>query len=126
MVDSGASVSLVNENALTADNHVKSGVRTKSYRGAGNEVLPLGDHLVNIRVQIPNVGPIEIKNAVVCKGTRPNDKILMGTPDIQRLGLILNYQNNTIKITRGALKNKIIKMPTIRSLLQEDLSLIHI
>ena len=113
-------MSLVNEHALTADNHKISGKRTKSYRGAGNETLPLGDDLVNIRVYIPNVGNIEILNAVVCKGQRSNSKILMGTPDIQRLGLILNYSNNTIRITRGPLRNKILKMPTIRSLLQED------
>ena len=120
LVDSGASVSLINENALTAANHVKAGLRTRSYKGAGDETLPLGDYLVNVTVEIPNMGKICIKNAVVCKGRRANAKILMGTPDIQRLGLILNYQNNTIKITRGPLRNKMIKMPTIRSLLQED------
>ena len=119
-MDSGAAVSLVNEHALTADNHIIVGRRTKIYKGAGNEILPLGDNLVDIKVKIPDVGFLTIKNAVVCKGQRHNSKILMGTPDIQRLGLILNYNNNTIQITKGSLKNKSFKMPTIRSLLKED------
>ena len=120
LVDSGAAVSLVNENALTPDNHTVAGKRTKRYKGAGDEPLPLGDYLVNVKVDILNVGQIEIKNAVVCKGKQSNAKILMGTPDIQRLGLILNYNTNTIQITRGTLKNKILRMPTIRSLMADD------
>ena len=102
MVNSGASVSLLNENALTGQNHVKAGLRTKSYKGAGDETLPLGDYLVNLTVDIPNIGKISIQNAVVCKGRRANAKILMGTPDIQRLGLILNYQSNTMREIRVA------------------------
>ena len=109
LVDSGAAVSLVNEHALTPDNHTVAGKRTKHYKGAGDEPLPLGDYLVNIKVDILNVGQLEIREAVVCKGKKANAKILMGTPDIRRLGLILNYSDNTIKITRGALKNNIFK-----------------
>ena len=70
LVDTGAAVSMVNSSALTSDNHVIVGKRTKIYNGAGGSPLPLSDDLVDVKLFIPKCGFMWIKNAIVCLGRK--------------------------------------------------------
>ena len=116
LVDTGAAVSMVNAKALTKHNHVVVGKRTKTYSGAGGSPLPLDDNLVDIKIFIPNHGHMVIKNAIVCHGKKSTNSILMGVPDIKRMGMVLNFHSNTIQFHKTHLQGVSLKMPTIKSL----------
>ena len=83
LVDTGATVSLINKQSLTADNHQIVGRRHRSYYGAGGSELPLGEFLVDVKVFIESYGELVIKNAIVCEGKKSVNTILLGTPDIR-------------------------------------------
>ena len=116
LVDTGAAVSMVNAKALTKHNHVIVGKRTKTYSGAGGSPLPLDDNLVDIKIFIPNHGHMVIKNAIVCHGKKSTNSILMGVPDIKRMGMVLNFHTNSIQFHKTHLQGVSLKMPTIKSL----------
>ena len=116
LVDTGATVSLVNKQSLTADNHVKVSRRLRNYYGAGGSQLPLGDYLVDVKVWIEPHGELVIKNAIVCEGKKSVNTILLGTPDIRRLGLVLDYNQNKMLFTRTNLQGVQLRMPTLKSL----------
>ena len=116
LIDTGATVSLINQQALTADNHRIVGRRIRKYYGAGGSELPLGDHLVDVRVHVVGCGFMEVKNAIVCKGRKSTNTILLGTPDIRRLGLVLDYSKNKIIFNKSNLQGVEIRMPTIQAL----------
>ena len=122
LIDTGAASSLVNMQALTKDNYRVVGRRTRPYYGAGGSVLPLADFLADVRLEVEGVGVVEIKRAIVCNGNRSNNVVLMGGPDIRRLGLILDYNEGKITFARGRYGGKSVKMPTIRSLANRDVS----
>ena len=70
MIDTGAAVSMINECALDRFNFRITGKRTQKYFGAGNEQLPLGDSLVEVKINVVKCGWITLKDVVVCKGKR--------------------------------------------------------
>ena len=116
LIDTGATVSLINQQALTADNHRIVGRRTRKYFGAGGSELPLGDYLVDVQVFVVDYGVLEVKNAIVCKGRKSTNTILLGTPDIRRLGLVLDYSQNKIIFNRSNLRGLELRMPTMQAL----------
>ena len=122
LIDTGAASSLVNQHALTKGNYRIVGRRTKPYYGAGGAVLPLADYIVDVKLEVENVGVIEIKQAIVCQGNRSNKVVLMGGPDIRRLGLILDYNEGKITFARGRHSGRSVRMPTIRSLANKDVA----
>ena len=116
LVDTGAAVSMVNACSLTPDNHVIVGKRTKVYNGAGGSPLPLSDDLVDVKVFIPKCGFLWIRKAIVCLGKKSTNSILMGVPDIKRMGMVLDFNNNEIIFNKSNLKDVRLRMPTIKSL----------
>ena len=126
LVDTGAAVSMVNSSALTSDNHVIVGKRTKIYNGAGGSPLPLSDDLVDVKLFIPKCGFMWIKNAIVCLGRKSTNSILMGVPDIKRMGMTLDFDKNEINFQKSHLKGIRLKMPTIKSLASQYEIFTHI
>ena len=115
-MDTGAASSMINEQALTPDNHTIAGKRSQTYYGAGGSELPLGENLVNVRLHIQNVGTIEAKNVIVCKGNKGVSTMLLGGPDIRKYGLVLDYSRGIITFSFGHLKGRAVRMPTVRAL----------
>ena len=120
LIDTGASSSLIHKSALNSHNHQVVGKRTRNYCGAGGNTLQLSDDVVNVKLRIRDCGPIELHNVVVCEGGRNTNTVLIGGPDITRLGLLLDYNDGTILIKRGQLRNRKLKMPTVRHLTAID------
>ena len=122
MIDTGAAVSMINECALDRLNFKITGKRTQKYFGAGNEQLPLGDSLVEVKINVAKCGWITLKDVVVCKGQRKVNMVLMGGPDIYRMGTILNYNLGQVEITKGDKAGTKLKMPTVRHLAAQDVA----
>ena len=120
MIDTGAAVSMINECALDRKFYKITGKRKQTYFGAGNEKLPLADSLVEVKINVAKCGWITLKDVVVCRGKKATNMILMGGPDIYRLGTILDYNTGLVKFNKGPQKNKILKMPTVRHLASQD------
>ena len=120
LIDTGASVSLINESELNKLHFAKTKRRTKTYMGASGSTLNLADYLVDIEINIAGAGNMLLKDVVVCKGTKRSNTILMGGPDIHKHGLVLNYYSNTVTFTRQNLIGTKLKMPTMSMLRQQN------
>ena len=111
LLDSGASRSMVHIKLLENANFVVSSQkRQNGYVGAGSNKLILASYLVNIKILIPNCGIFEFRNVLVNEGPVINKTMLVGGPDMDRMGVILDYNSQTISFGKGTLKGKSLKM----------------
>ena len=111
LLDSGASRSMVHVKLLEKANFVVSSQkRQNGYVGAGSNKLILASYLVNIKILIPNCGVFEFRNVLVNEGPIVNKTMLVGGPDMDRMGVILDYNSQTISFGKGELKGRSLKM----------------
>ena len=111
LLDSGASRSMIHVKMLEKAQFVVSpNNRRNGYVGAGSNKLILAPYLVCIRILIPNCGVFEFRDVLVNKGPVVNRTMLVGGPDMDRMGVILDYNSKTISFGKGTLKGKSLKM----------------
>ena len=113
MIDTGAARSLIHVSQLKIAEYTIAGPVVKRYVTASGDQLKLGKSLVNVKIVLPNQKTYWIQQVLVCLSNKPSKTILIGSPDIIRLGLVLDYNSFSIKITKGALRNTSFKMSTV-------------
>ena len=111
LLDSGASRSMIHVKLLKYANFVVSPQKRRNgYVGAGSNKLILAPYLVSIKILIPNCGIFEFRDVLVNEGPVVNKTMLVGGPDMDRMGVILDYNSQTISFGKGSLKGKSLKM----------------
>ena len=91
-------------------NYEKSQKCTHRYFGAGNKQIRTASHYINIRILIEGIGEAVFKNVIVSEEVKQSNVMLVGTPDIVRMGLNLDYKNQLITFQSGKLAGKTVKM----------------
>lgn len=113
LVDTGASVSMVNSVVLKYAKYEIAGPRTQIYTGAGGSDLPLGKDLINLVVNIRNKGMLVVKNVVVCNSKKQSNTMLLGGPQIMEFGMLINYKSGMMHFNYGLLAGKGVQMKKI-------------
>ena len=94
LLDSGASRSMIHVKMLEKAKFVVSpNNRKNGYVGAGSNKLILAPYLVCIKILIPNCGVFEFRDVLVNEGPIVNRTMLVGGPDMDRMGVILDYNS---------------------------------
>ena len=111
LLDSGASRSMIHIKLLESTKYtISQNKRQNGYVGAGNNKLILAPYLVCIKIMIPNCGLFEFRDVLVNQGPIVNTTMLVGGPDMDRMGVILDYNSKTISFGKGTLKGKSLRM----------------
>ena len=101
---------MIHESRLKNANYEQARVCNHKYFGAGNKQIKTANRYINIRVHIDNVGEAVFKNVIVSQEPKESNVMLIGTPDIVRMGLNLDYKAQMIKFQSGKLAGKMVKM----------------
>ena len=101
---------MIHESMLKQANYELAETCKHKYFGAGNKQIKTANRYVNIRVLIDNVGEAVFKNVIVSQEPKKTNIMLVGTPDIVRMGLSLDYKDQIIRFQSGKLAGKSAKM----------------
>ena len=110
MIDTGAARSMIHVSMLKHTQYRIAGPIDKRYVSASGEPIRLYQKLIDICIPIPKVGPYWFRKVLVSLSRKQTTTFLIGTPDILRMGLILNYNDFTFSITKGIYKGQTFDM----------------
>ena len=99
---------------LRTANYVISRPVDKTYCGAGGNTLNVSPHLVNVEVKIDGLGPFVFKDVIVSLSPKETNTMLLGSPDIVRMGLVLDYAHFKITFQKGRYKNATYDMTNFK------------
>ena len=77
-LDSGAVVSVIHEKMLEYCDYEPTGTRSKEYLGAGGHTLDLLPHVVDVSVEIKNVGMVVFRKVLVLRKESKVTRTLLG------------------------------------------------
>ena len=112
MIDTGAARSMIHVSMLKNAKYKIAGPIDKNYVSASGDTLRLYKSLIDICIPLPQTGPYWFRKVLVSLSRTPTNTFLIGTPDIIRMGLILNYNNFTFSINKGLYKGHHFRMET--------------
>ena len=111
-LDSGATYSMVHISKLKYCQFWKVGKRKMSVKGAGGQIIPCADFMIDIAMKIENLGIFILKNVLVStsKANDMKDKVLLGVSDMNRLKIIMDFDRKRVKFGVGPNHEKWVNM----------------
>ena len=92
--DTGASRSYVHESLLRNCKYQISGSRKRNYYGAGGKELQLLPYVVDMMVDVKDLGRLEFCDVLVASRDQPNSgTMLVGVLDMKRLGAAIDFKS---------------------------------
>ena len=114
LIDTGAARSMIHKNMLRTAKYKISRPIDKIYCGAGGNTLNVSPHLVDVEVNIDGLGPFVFKDVIVSLSPKETDTMLLGSPDIVRMGIVLDYDQFKITLKKGKYKTAIFDMTNFK------------
>ena len=106
--DSGAVVSVIHERMLEYCDFEPTGTRQKEYLGAGGHTLDLLPHVVDVSVEVKNVGMVVFRKVLVLRKTsRVTRTLLIGRSDLDRLKVDINFATKKVSLGSGTQRKAI-------------------
>lgn len=103
--DSGAVLSVIHEKMLEYCDYEVTGRRVKEYLGAGGHMLDLLPEVVDVAVQVKDVGMVVFRRVLVlARDSRIQKTLLVGRSDLERLNVVMDF--GTAEAWIGSGKNK--------------------
>ena len=106
--DSGAVVSVIHERMLEYCDFEPTGTRQKEYLGAGGHTLDLLPHVVDVSVEVKNVGMVVFRKVLVLRRTsKVTRTLLVGRSDLDRLKVDINFATKKGSLGSGTQRRTI-------------------
>ena len=101
-------VSVIHERMLEYCDYEPTGTRTKEYLGAGGHALDLLPHVVDVSVEVKNIGMVVFRKVLVLKrDSKVTRTLLVGRSDLSRLKATIDFAKKEVCLGTGEMRRSI-------------------